>query len=207
MLYYIQIDTTFPFRLACILNRNIGSESLMQLAIGQKVSYPGQGVCEVERIEKRDIGGQTAECCLLRVVGDSSHILVPVANAEAVGIRSVISSRQCRRLIDELADDFEEISTDWKTRSKQFTEKLQSGDVFEAADVLKKLTYLSHWKKLSFREQNLLEKAKHLLISEITNANTTTSETIESRICELVEAACSKHEQTHPVLAIAAAVH
>jgi CarD family transcriptional regulator len=179
----------------------------MQLAIGQKVSYPGQGVCEVERIERRDIGGRTTECCLLRVVGDSSHILVPVANAEAVGIRSVISSRQCRQLINELGDDFEEISTDWKMRSKQFTEKLQSGDVFEAADVLKKLTYLSHCKKLSFREQNLLEKAKHLLISEITNANDKVSETIESRICELVESACQKHEETQPEVAAAASVH
>jgi CarD family transcriptional regulator len=87
-------------------------------------------------------------------------------------------------------------------------EKLQSGDVFEAADVLKKLTYLSHWKKLSFREQNLLEKAKHLLISEITNANDSKTETIELRICELVEAACSKHEQTHPIMAaVAATIH
>ena len=84
-------------------------------------------------------------------------------------------------------------------------EKLQSGDVFEAADVLKKLTYLSHWKKLSFREQNLLEKAKHLLISEITNANDSKSETIETRICELVETACSKHKQEHPMMAAAAA--
>src|SRR4029079_9105225 len=167
----------------------------MELNVGQKVAYPGQGVCEVERIEVRNVGGCTTECLLLRVVGDDSHILVPVANTEAVGIREVISSTQCRRLINRLADDFEEVSTDWKTRSKQFTEKLQSGDVFEAADVLKKLTFLSHCKKLSFREQTLLEKAKHLLISEIANADHRKSESIESRICELVEAACDKHEK------------
>jgi CarD family transcriptional regulator len=155
----------------------------------------------------RNIGGTAAECCLLRVIGDSSHILVPVAKAESVGIRSVISSRQCRRLIDQLADDFEEITTDWKTRSKQFTEKLQSGDVFETADVLKKLTFLSHCKKLSFREQTLLEKAKHLLVSEISGADEAKSGAIESRICALVESACVKHEQTHPPMATAAAAH
>jgi CarD family transcriptional regulator len=179
----------------------------MELTIGQKVSYPGQGVCEVERIELRDIGGRHTECCLLRVVGDSSHILVPVENAEAVGIRSVISTRQCRKLIDKLAEDFEDISNDWKTRSKQFTEKLQSGDVFEAADVLKKLTFLSYGKKLSFREQTLLEKAKHLLVSEISNANASSTDTIESRVSQLVESACLKHKEKHPVIAAAAAVH
>ena len=40
-------------------------------------------------------------------------------------------------------------------------------DVFEAADVLKKLTFLSHEKKLSFREQTYLEKARFLIVSEV----------------------------------------
>jgi len=165
----------------------------MELNIGQKVAYPGQGVCEVEEVGKRNVGGCVTSCYLLRVLGDNSHILVPVENAETVGIRTVISSRQCRRLIDRLSEDFEEISTDWKTRSKQFTEKLQSGDVFEAAEVLKKLTFLSHGKKLSFREQTLLEKAKFLIVSEITNASVGASDVIEPRVCELVESACTKH--------------
>ena len=102
----------------------------MKLNIGQKVAYPGQGVCEVEDICERSVGGCSTACYLLRVVGDSSHILVPIVNADAVGIRSVITTSQCRRLINRLADDFEDISTDWKTRSKQFAEKLQSGHVF-----------------------------------------------------------------------------
>jgi len=178
----------------------------MELSIGQKVAYPGQGVCEVQEVGKRNVGGGLTICYLLRVLGDNSHILVPVENAETVGIRSVISNRQCRRLIDRLSEDFDEISTDWKTRSKQFTEKLQSGDVFEAADVLKKLTYLSHGKKLSFREQTLLEKAKFLIISEITNASISASDTIEPRVCELVESACAKHLIAQPPFA-AAAVH
>jgi CarD family transcriptional regulator len=176
-----------------------GEKALMELSIGQKVAYPGQGVCVVEEIEKRNFGGSVAPCYVLRVLGDSSHILVPAEKAEAVGIRSVISTYQCRKLIKRLADDFENVSMDWKTRSRQFTEKLQSGDVFEAADVLKKLTFLSHGKKLSFREQTLLEKAKHLILSEITNADYATLEMIEPRLGELVESACSKHLQAQPL--------
>jgi len=177
----------------------------MELSIGQKVAYPGQGVCLVESIERRVVGGNLVPCYLLRVVGDNSHILVPAANAEAVGIRMVISPNQCRKLIRRLSDDFEDVSSDWKTRSRQFTEKLQSGDVFEAADVLKKLTYLSYGKKLSFREQTLLEKAKHLILSEITNAETVETEVIEPRLGKLVESACTKHLKTQPLAASAAA--
>jgi CarD family transcriptional regulator len=177
----------------------------MELSIGQKVAYPGQGVCVVEEIEERNIGGSVVPCYVLRVLGDCSHILIPAEKAEAVGIRSVISTYQCRKLIRQLSDDFENVSMDWKTRSRQFTEKLQSGNVFEAADVLKKLTFLSHGKKLSFREQTLLEKAKHLILSEITNANFATLERIEPRLGELVESACSKHLKTQPMYAAAAA--
>lgn len=179
----------------------------MEFRIGQKVAYPGQGVCEVEEIGMRTIGGCLMGCFLLRVLGDNSHILVPSVNADAVGIRPVISTSQCRRLINRLADDFENVSTDWKTRSRQFTEKLQSGDVFEAADVLKKLTFLSHAKKLSFREQTLLEKAKFLIVSEITNAEFVQQGAVEPRICKLVESACSKHMTAQPVFATAAAAH
>jgi len=177
----------------------------MEVSVGQKVAYPGQGVCVVEEIAKRVFGGRAVPCYVLRVLGDSSHILVPAAKAEAVGIRFVISTYQCRKLMKRLADDFENVSMDWKTRSRQFTEKLQSGDVFEAADVLKKLTFLSHGKKLSFREQTLLEKAKHLILSEVTNADFATLETMEPRLGELVESACSKHLKIQPMYAAAAA--
>jgi CarD family transcriptional regulator len=181
-----------------------GEKALMELIIGQKVAYPGQGICVVEEIERRDFGGSVAPCYVLRVLGDSSHILVPAEKAETVGLRSVITTYQCRKLMKQLSDDFEDVSMDWKTRSRQFTEKLQSGDVFEAADVLKKLTFLSHGKKLSFREQTLLEKAKHLILSEITNADFATLETLEPRLGQLVESACSKHIQMQPLQAVAA---
>jgi len=128
----------------------------MQLTIGQKVAYPNQGVCLVEEIKQRTVGTNSMSGYSLRVLGDNSTIFVPAENTDSVGLRPLITSRQCRKLIDKLSEDFEPISGDWKTRSREFTEKLRSGDIFQAADVLKMLTFLSHEKKLSFREQTLL---------------------------------------------------
>lgn len=178
----------------------------MELVKGQKVAYPSQGVCMVEGIESKRIGESSIDFYSLRVLNDNSIIMVPMANAENVGIRPVISSIQCKKLISRLSADFEEISCDWKTRSRHFTEQLQSGDVFEAADVLKKLTFLSHEKKLSFREQTLLEKAKFLIVSEITNANASDESTLRSEIDLLVDSACKKHLRSQPTV-MSAAVH
>jgi len=170
----------------------------MELSVGQKVAYPNQGICLVEDIERKKIGERLMNFYALRVLGDNSIILVPTANAETVGIRPIITSRQYQRLKDRLAADFSEVSPDWKERSREFNHKLQSGDVFEAADVLKKLTFLSHEKKLSFREQTYLEKARFLVVSEIISAGLAKETKIENKINKLIENACHKHLVTQP---------
>lgn len=178
----------------------------MELSIGQKVAYPSQGVCMVEEIQKKTIGDASIHFYSLRVLSDNSIIFVPMANAESVGIRPVISSLQCKKLINRLSADFDSVSTDWKTRSKEFMVQLQSGDVFKAADVLKKLTFLSHEKKLSFREQNLLEKSKFLIISEILNAESGDEAALRNEIERLVEIACKKHLRSQPKV-MSATIH
>lgn len=170
----------------------------MRLSVGQKVAYPNQGVCLVENIEQKKIGETLMNFYALRVLSDNSVIFVPMVNAASVGIRPIITTRQYRRLIDRLAADFDEVSNDWKARSREFNEKLQSGDVFEAADVLKKLTFLSHEKKLSLREQTFLDKARFLIVSEIINAGLAKENRIENKINRLIENACHKHLDTQP---------
>ncbi|MGI8812767.1 MAG: CarD family transcriptional regulator [Pyrinomonadaceae bacterium] len=177
----------------------------MELRIGQKVTYPSQGVCLVEHLESKTIGGTVLQFYALRVLSDNSIIFVPMCNANSVGLRPIISSSQCRLLIKRLSTDFEPVSGDWKTRSREFSEKLQSGDVFQAADVLKKLAYLSHEKKLSFREQTLMEKAKFLIVSEITNAEKSNEAKLRAEIDRLVEITYKQHCALHPELAVAAA--
>ena len=176
----------------------------MQLTVGQKVAYPNQGVCLVEEFKQRTIGLRSMNGYILRVLNDNSTIFIPEENANNIGLRPLISSSQCRKLIDMLAQEFEPVCCDWKTRSREFSEKLRSGDIFQAAEVMKTLTFLSHKKKLSFREQTLLEKSKSLIVSEITNAPMRGKSPAESEIIDLVESACSKHLFTPPQVMTAA---
>jgi CarD family transcriptional regulator len=178
----------------------------MQLTIGQKVAYPNQGVCLVEEIKKRMIGENSLVGYCLRVLGDNSTIFVPEANTDSVGLRPLISSSQCKRLICTLGADFDPTMGDWKSRSREFSDKLHSGDVFEAAEVLKKLTYLSIYKKLSFREQTMLEKAKFLVVSEISNADRKDHARMEAEVCRLVESACLNRRMLDPEV-MSASVH
>ena len=170
----------------------------MELNVGQKVAYPNQGICLVEDIARKIIGENLLNFYALRVLGDNSIIFVPTANAANVGIRPIICAKDYKRLVNSLAADFEEVSSDWKVRSREFSGKLQSGDVFEAADVMKKLTFLSHEKKLSLREQTFLDKARYLIVSEVINAGLAKENRFEVKINQLVANACDKHLVTQP---------
>jgi CarD family transcriptional regulator len=165
----------------------------MNFRIGQKVSYPNHGVCKIEKITKKEVSAQAAECYSLRVLANNSLIYVPVENAESIGVRPILNSSQCKNLMEFLAKDFEEPESDWKHRTREFSLKLQTGNIFETADVLKKLTFLACSKKLSFREQRLLEKSRLLIVSEIAAVCQEKECDIEKRVASLLECACERH--------------
>jgi len=155
----------------------------MGFRVGEKVSYPNHGVCFVESIEQKQVGDAKVRLYSLRVAANQSSILVPTENADAIGIRKIITSPQCHEVLRFIAKDFNEVETDWKERSRDFLGKLQTGCIFEAADVLKQLTFLTKVKTLSFREKAMLEKAKFLVVSELA----TVCRESESIVLEKVE--------------------
>lgn len=178
----------------------------MRLSVGQKVAYPNQGPCLVEEFKQRAFGEQAVSGYSLRVLGDNSVIFVPAENTGSVGLRPLIGASECKRLIAKLSDNFEPLPGDWKTRAREFGEMLRSGDVFQAVDVLKTLVLLSHEKKLSFREQTMLEKSKYLIVSEIANCIKNCKTPIEDDVMNRVEEACVKHGFTAPK-ALSATIH
>ena len=72
---------------------------------------------------------------------------------------------------------------------------MRTGDIFEVADVLKNLTFLSHIKPLSFREQRMLERARYLVISELAAVCRQPECSVEPRVAQALARACAKHER------------
>jgi CarD family transcriptional regulator len=177
--------------------------------VGQKVVYPNHGIGTIEQIEQKQIGATQLPFYTLRLAANNSLVLVPVSNAAEVGLRSPITSGQCDLLFKALASDFSSPANDWKDRFKEFSEKMRTGDIFEVADVLKHLTYLSHLKPLSFREQRMLERSRYLVVSELAAVCRQPECNIEPRVDEAIAKACTKHDKrpARPRVAAAAAGH
>lgn len=139
----------------------------MTFQIGDKVVYPNQGVGTIENISIRSFGAASERFYLLRLGCNAMTVMVPFSNAANIGLRRVTKDREISRILSFLGNGRGAVVSDWKLRFKENTVKMQSGDLFQAAQVLKELLQVHIDKPLSFREKKMLERARHMLISEI----------------------------------------
>jgi CarD family transcriptional regulator len=150
--------------------------------VGDKVIYPNHGLGIVERIEEKTILGTTCGFYHLRIVANDTTVLVPVSNVDGVGLRRAITDDEVERLFGLLGDGKIDNHQNWKGRFKDNSDKMRSGSIYEVADVLKSLTFLSKSKSLSFREKRMLDRAKFLIISEVSEVMRETAAAIEGRV-------------------------
>ena len=140
-----------------------------QFKVGDKVVYPVQGVAEVVRIETKNIGGSEQAFYVLHFQGLERKILVPVKNADSVGIRALIGEGRIQQIFDILRSRDElVVGTTWHKRYKGFQDMLKTGIVTDVAQVLRDLLLLEKSKsKLSFGESQLRDRARGMLVQEI----------------------------------------
>jgi len=155
--------------------------------VGDKVIYPNHGLGIVERIEDKTILGTTCGFYHLRIVANDTIVLVPVSNVDGVGLRRAISDDEVERLFGQLGDGKIDNHQNWKGRFKDNSDKMRSGSIYEVADVLKSLTFLAKSKSLSFREKRMLDRAKFLIISEVSEVMRETAGAIENRVDRALE--------------------
>lgn len=136
----------------------------------QLVVYPSQGVGKIESLEEQEVGGLSTKFYVIRILSSNITVLVPVDNAENVGLRSLSSEKEANQVMDSFKDrsDFTGYTgQNWNRRYRDYTERLKSTCLEEVAGVLKELILISGEKELSFGERRLLEQAMDLVLSEL----------------------------------------
>ena len=155
--------------------------------IGDKVVYPNHGVGIIEKISNRLVAGKFERFYLLRICSNDILVMVPTANAGDVGLRRIVERRDVEQLLSFLGSNQFFTQKDWKDRFKENSEKMRSGSIFHVAEVFKNLVYLSRVKPLSFREKRMLDRAKFLVISEISEVAREGSTVVEEKVERALE--------------------
>ena len=142
----------------------------MTFQIGDKVVYPNQGIGTIENISSRSFGSAYEKFYLLRFVYNSMTVMVPFSNAANIGLRRVTKDREISRVLSFISNGSCPVNSDWKVRFKENSEKMFSGDLLRVAEVFKGLLLLQIEKPLSFREKKMMDRARYMLVSEISIA-------------------------------------
>ena len=160
---------------------------MLQFEIGDKVIYPNQGLGVVEQIEIRTIMGTTCGFYSLRMASNDTTVLVPVDNVEDVGLRRAIGDHEVKKLFTLLGNGKIDNHQNWKGRFKDNSNKMRTGSLYDVVDVLKSLNHLSQSKNLSFREKRMLDRARFLVVTEISEVVNEPVATIEGRVQKALE--------------------
>lgn len=150
--------------------------------VGDRIIYPNQGLGVIEAIQEQAFDGERFVVYCLRVQANNTLIMVPAASAEEMGIRRLISERAVKEIFDFMKKGAIEVSMNWKGRYKEHINLMKSGTIFDMVAVLKSLFYLSRLKPLSFREKKMMEKARDLIVTEISAASAVPLAQIERKI-------------------------
>lgn len=135
--------------------------------IGDKILYPMHGAGVIQKVEERDILGETRQYYIMKLPFDDMSVMIPVDNSMDIGIRPVITANEVEAVFIVLRAETSQMSCNWNKRQRENMEKLKSGDIMEVAEVVRNLIRAGRIKKLSTGEKKLLTNAKQILESEL----------------------------------------
>lgn len=151
---------------------------------GDKVFYPNQGLGIIEDIKDQSYFGESFRIYHVRILNNNTLVLVPSSNAKEIGIRKPISADNVEEIFEFMRNGHVDVTMNWKGRYKEHLSLMRSGSILDMALVLKSLYYLNLVKPLSFREKKMMEKAKNLIVSEISEVSSLPTLDIERKVLQ-----------------------
>src|SRR3989454_8683409 len=156
---------------------------------GDTVVHPEHGAAVIEELRDREFLGEKRKYLVLRVAYGDLTLMVPVDSTEEVGLRQVVSKNEVKKVLKVLTENESSMAANWSRRFKNNMEKLHSGDPYQVAEVLRNLAIREREKGLSAGEKRMIQKARQILISELSHATGKSEEQAEIMIDEVIDGA------------------
>jgi CarD family transcriptional regulator len=156
---------------------------------GDTVVHPEHGAAVIEELRDREFLGEKRKYLVLRVAYGDLTLMVPVDSTDEVGLRQVVSKNEVKKVLKVLTEDESSMAANWSRRFKNNMEKLHSGDPYQVAEVLRNLAIRDREKGLSAGEKRMIQKARQILISELSYATDKTEADAEIMIDDVLDGA------------------
>lgn len=167
--------------------------------INQKVVYPSQGVGKITEIFEKEFKGELVLYYKIYLEATDMVMMIPVAKAEELGIRAIVSAEEAEKALEILSADFEPITSDWKLRYQMNLDLLKKGNITDIATIVRCLYNRSKVKELPVLERKLYDSARKLLEDEISVAMGKNLKEVEALIHTKLEPPGSEFRVKHVV--------
>ncbi|HSO74439.1 MAG TPA: CarD family transcriptional regulator [Blastocatellia bacterium] len=173
-------------------------EMRLMLAVGNKVNYPCHGPCLISSITERTVGDRAMTFYQLLVLNDGGlKLFIPVEKLRSVGIRPLLSKTDIPKLLNQLKLPSKP-AVDRKQRVRDNLKLLASGSAFDLAEIVESLNELLETSALSFGERSTLDRAKRLLVCEISEVMEQTKEEAEEQVDRALIGRKKKKKEIEP---------
>lgn len=134
--------------------------------VGDKIFYPLHGAGIIKAIEEKEILNKKEDYYIIETPNKVT-IMVPVSNAENVGIRPIISKEEATKVVNAIDTYLNEEEEQWSVRYQENKDKLKTGDINLTSDIFQALSFKSKEKNLSTSDKKVLANAKKALFTEL----------------------------------------
>lgn len=135
---------------------------------GDLVVYPAHGIGRIDDVQVEFVNGEERGFFVVRIIENDMKIMLPIGNAENVGVRHLIDKAEVSKVFETLSKkEITVVSSNWNKRYREYMSKIRSGSIYELAEVFRSLYLTQAEKNLSFGERKMLETAKSLIVKEI----------------------------------------
>lgn len=93
--------------------------------IGDKVVYPMHGAGIIEKIEEKEVLGETRSYYILHIPYGNMQVMVPVGSADQAGVRPIVSPDKIEEVYDLLRAASSEMDENWNRRFRENMELLK----------------------------------------------------------------------------------
>ena len=149
--------------------------------INDFVVYPKDGVGKIVSVEKALIGGIESQNYKIEILKDKLTLQLPI-NKQSL-LRPICSTHQINKCISILKTKPKVKRTMWSRRAQEYEQKINSGKIYELAEVVKDLNKNTDIiADQSYSERQLFEKAYERLKSEFEAVLKITPEDVQKKM-------------------------
>lgn len=167
--------------------------------VGVHVVYPTHGVGKIIAEETQMIGDVELRMLVIAFEKDKMTLRVPVHRAAAAGLRLVSSADQMKKVFVALKGRARTSRGMWSRRAQEYEAKINSGNIFSIAEVVRDLHQNVDQSERSYSERMIYESALGRLVGELAAAEGSDHKTATDKVMKLLRSKVSAAAQAEAV--------